>query len=90
MKRAIQSVPRRVRNGFGTLVFCLLSMAGCSEGGASANGPETGLLDESDIVAIQKTAKTDKEFRAAIKKRTMEKAGIIVPTKPSGKMKKAH
>jgi hypothetical protein len=72
------------------LAICLFSITGCSEGGASANGPETGILDESDIVAIQKTAKTDKEFRAAIKKRTMEKAGIIVPTKPSGKMKKAH
>jgi hypothetical protein len=88
MTRCIDLLRRRRTCGFAMLTLCLLSLEGCSEGGANAGGSATGGLEESDIIAIEKTAKTSKAFREVLKQKRMEKAGIVRPTEASAKAKK--
>ena len=75
-------------SGCVVLTWCLFSLAGCSEDGAGATGSTMRRLEESEIVAIGETSKTQKAFREALKRKQMEKAGIVLPKKTSSKVKK--
>jgi hypothetical protein len=87
MKRSIALLPAPACSALVLLTSCLFLVAGCSEGpgtAADATASAPGGLEESEVVAIAKTAKTQKVLMAEIRKKTMEKEGVVIPTKRSG------
>jgi ABC-type glycerol-3-phosphate transport system substrate-binding protein len=87
MKRPIALLTAPARIVLVPVTLCLLLAAGCSEGtntGASAAASTPGGLAESEVETIVKTAKSPKAVMDEIKKKKMEKKGVVIPTKTSG------
>ena len=88
MRRAIALLPGHASTASVLLSTCLLFLAGCSQGGASATGTGGVLLDQSEIVALKTKAKNPREFIESVKKARMEKQGIVLPVTRPGRVKK--
>jgi hypothetical protein len=81
MKRMLALIPCHAGAASLLLTLCLLLLAGCSEGGASANPSQAKPLEESDILALKKAARNDQEFKRSLKNKILEKGDIALPTR---------
>jgi hypothetical protein len=63
-----------------SLTLYLVVLAGSSGcGGSDTTSAEPGPLDKSEIAAIKNESKNGREFINAVKRKTLEKAGIASP-----------